>query len=264
VVYRPRHALHEDLTWLRTTLDASPFPKAETMLTEWNASANNNGELFLDTAYMAPFVIESNIENIGLVDSLGFWAFTDVFEEQGGPDTPFHGYFNMINLQGIPKPSYNGYWMLARLGAETLGRGDGWFAARKDDTLQVILWNYCHFVDGYSNIPGRRPTIEEATSSDRYACFAPGTPRVFDIRVDGLTGPQRLLEHRVDRDHGSACDAWLAAGAPLSPDADEIAMLQRAARPGMRRSVVDGGSPFTRSVEVPPHGAVLLELQKLR
>jgi xylan 1,4-beta-xylosidase len=233
------------------------------LLTEWNASAKNDGELFLDTAYMGPFVVENNIENIGLVDSLGFWVFTDAFEEVAGPDVPFFGYFGLVNLQGIPKPAYNGYRLLARLGDRCLGRGDGWFAARRDDTLQVLLWNYCHFRDGHQNIPGKRPTLEEAMTADRYAVFEQGSPRTFDLHVEGLGGEHRLLEFRCDRDHGSAYDAWRGSGTPLSPDPDELELLQKAARPDCRRSVLNGGS-LRRTVEVPPHGVVLLELQRLR
>jgi xylan 1,4-beta-xylosidase len=264
VVYRPEHALREDLRWLRRTIDASPFPKAETLLTEWNASANNNGELFLDTAYMAPFVVQNNIDAIGLVDSLGFWVFTDVFEEMGAPDAPFLGYFGMMTVQGIPKPSYNGYRLLARLGGESLGQGEGWFAARREDTVQILMWNYCHFKEGYSNIPGVRPTIEEAVRVDRYSVFEERGPRSFDVRVGGLTGCWRLLEHACDRERGSAWDAWVANGAPLSPDEDELALLMAAARPACRRSLVEGTKEFRSRVEVAPHGVTLLELARLR
>jgi xylan 1,4-beta-xylosidase len=259
VVYRPEGALREDLTWLRRTIDASPFPRAETMLTEWNASANNNGELFLDTAFMAPFVVQNNIDAIGLVDSLGFWVFTDVFEEMGAPDAPFLGYFGMMTVQGIPKPSFNGYRLLARLGDERLGQGPGWFAARRGETVQVMLWNYSHFRPGYQNIPAVRPTIEEAVTFDRYSVFEDGAPRVFDLRLAGLAGTWRLLRHSCDRACGSAWDAWIANGAPLSPDQDELAILQAAARPSCRRSMIENRPDLQLTVEVPPHGVTLLE-----
>lgn len=52
----------------------------------------------------------------GLVDGYAFWTFTDIFEENYFPSVPFHGGFGLLNLHGIPKPTYRAYELFHRLG----------------------------------------------------------------------------------------------------------------------------------------------------
>jgi xylan 1,4-beta-xylosidase len=261
VVYREKDALHHDLTWLRETIDASPFPNAETMLTEWNASADNNGDLVLDTAFMAPFVVHNNLKNIGLVDSLGFWVFTDIIEEAGAPDTPFNGWFGMVNLQGLHKPSYHGYWFLGRLGDRRIAQGDNYIVTRKESTVQILMWNYCHYKPGFYTYPGKRPHFSEPRYTDRYSIFGEGSPAGFEIAAKGLKGRHRVLEYTFDRQNGSVFDAWLVNGMPLSPDSDELAILQARMNPTGKRYLVDSDAEAIRKRTVQPHGVTLVELK---
>ena len=50
--------------------------------------------------------------------ALSYWAVSDVFEEEFFPITnvSFHGMFGLINLNGIPKPTYRAYQMLHESG----------------------------------------------------------------------------------------------------------------------------------------------------
>eukprot|EP00051_Salpingoeca_urceolata_P025412 m.457188 g.457188 ORF g.457188 m.457188 type:complete len:380 (+) comp20331_c0_seq5:325-1464(+) len=50
--------------------------------------------------------------------ALSYWAFSDVFEESFFPlaNESFHGMFGLINLHGIPKPTYRAYQLLHELG----------------------------------------------------------------------------------------------------------------------------------------------------
>ena len=94
-----------DLQRIRACVDQSPFKEAEIHLTEWNSSPSPR-DLVHDTAFMAPFVVMNNLKGLGLVDSLAFWTFTDVFEEGRAGNTLFHGGFGLLNTQGLKKPSY--------------------------------------------------------------------------------------------------------------------------------------------------------------
>ena len=64
--------------------------------------------------------MKTNLESIGLLDSLSYWTFTDVFEESRKTDEMFHGGFGLINYQQIPKAAFHGYRMMNALGDRTL------------------------------------------------------------------------------------------------------------------------------------------------
>ena len=52
----------------------------------------------------------------GEPQALSYWAVSDVFEESFFPvhNESFHGMFGLINLHGVPKPTYRAYVHLLR------------------------------------------------------------------------------------------------------------------------------------------------------
>jgi len=69
-------------------VDASAYPHAEIQLTEWSSSPSPVDHTY-DSLAAAAFVAKTNLESIGLVDSLSYWVFTDVFEENRKTDSGF-------------------------------------------------------------------------------------------------------------------------------------------------------------------------------
>ena len=255
--YRDADSTLVDLQRIRRTVDASPFPGAEIHLTEWSSSPSPR-DLVHDTAFMAPFVVMNNLKCLGLVDSLVFWTFTDVFEENRAGDTIFHGGFGLINGQGLKKASYYGYWFLSRLGPENLLAGPDYFVARKGERVQLLLWNYCHYTAAFSR--GDRSVLSEL---DRYRAFQDPGPLEFDLQVEGLAGEYKVTSYTFDRQHGSVYDAWLACGAPPTPTPEELEWLGRQAGPDLKIAYFSGEGNFSRKVALPPHGVMLIEIQKI-
>lgn len=124
-------------------MDNSPFPKAEIQLTEWSSSPSSR-DFTHDCLPAAAFLVKANIESAGLVDSLSYWTFTDVFEEKGAGDTIFHGGFGLVNYQGIVKPAFHAYRFLNPLGDEVIARTNGVIVTRKKSTgkLTALIYNY--------------------------------------------------------------------------------------------------------------------------
>jgi xylan 1,4-beta-xylosidase len=109
------NARRDDLRTLRKMIDASPYPHAEIQLTEWNSSPSPLDHSH-DSLAAAAFIAKTNLDSIGLVDSLSYWTFTDVFEENRDTDSIFHGGFGLINYQQIVKPAFHAYRFLNELG----------------------------------------------------------------------------------------------------------------------------------------------------
>ena len=113
------NSLHDDLSYLKRTLAKSKYPQAEIHITEWSTSPSSRDAMH-DLLPPAAYILRGNLDNIGMVNSVMYWTFTDIFEEKGGGSSIFHGGFGMINFQGMVKPSFHAYRMLNQLGDERL------------------------------------------------------------------------------------------------------------------------------------------------
>ena len=78
---RGAEATPTDLRLVRGIVEAGPYPEAEIHLTEWSSSSSSR-DFTHDYPQAAAFVVRSVLASIGLVDSLAYWTFTDIFEEE--------------------------------------------------------------------------------------------------------------------------------------------------------------------------------------
>jgi xylan 1,4-beta-xylosidase len=208
---------------------------------------------------MASFIIDNNWQARGLMDSLSFWVVSDIFEEGRQGDTPFHGGFGLVNVQGLKKPSYHGYWFLSRLGEEEVASGDGYSVTRRSDgTLAILLWNYCHYRDDAND----SRIIGSARPGEIYDLFAVQPPREFQLKMDGLGKNVRLQITRFDRQHGSAYDAWVTMGAPQHILPADLEVLRRQMELDVmveRIATPDGCLEWATTVQ--PFGVTLVEIR---
>ncbi|MFJ8019346.1 beta-xylosidase [Streptomyces sp. NPDC096311] len=250
---RAADATTRDLRTLRELVDNSPYPDAEIHLTEWNSSPSSRDHTH-DYPQAATFVVKANLESIGLVDSLAYWVFTDVFEEAGAGDTAFHGGFGMITFQGVPKPVFHAYRMLNRLGDELLARTDGAVVTRHSATGGLAALAY-HYPPEVTQAPpgsfGGRETAERI--------LATGSPRRLRVELAGLRPGASVTIETLDARNGNALPIWQAMGAPDSPSRQQTALLREAGR-SVRHVVqqADEQGRFLFDEEVRPWSVVLV------
>lgn len=241
IAHRSVNSTRDDLRLLRKMVDHSPFPRAEIHLTEWNSSASSRDHTH-DSLPAAAYVVKCNLDSIGLVDSLSYWTFTDVFEEQGAGDTIFHGGFGMINYQGIPKPVFHAYRFLNALGDELVARTSGAIVTRdrKSGHLIALVYNY----------PEDMPFAVPATSSQAEAdeLTAIGSANPLSIVLSGLPPNAPFLIETLDRSHGNATEAWEKMGSPAAPTRDQTEALRRAAW-GTRKELVHADASGRLEIE---------------
>jgi xylan 1,4-beta-xylosidase len=213
----------DDLRTIRNVVDHSPYPKSEIHLTEWNSSPWLNDSTH-DSLAAATYIVKTNLESLGLVDSLSYWTFTDIFEEGGGDPTMFHGGFGMITYQGVPKPSFHAYRLLNYLGDELLTSSSLGVVTRnqKSGRLAALIYNYPD--EMRTAVPTTR-SIEEA---DRM--MSVGKNRTVDIVLTGMPANAPVLVETLDRDHGDAVAAWDKMGRPEPPTREQTKVLRRAAQ----------------------------------
>jgi len=239
-------------------LRGSAYPNVERHYTEWSSSPSPRDPVH-DTAFLASFIVDNNWRARGLMDSLSFWVVSDIFEESRQGDTPFHGGFGLVNIQGLKKASYHGYWFLSRLGDEMLAEGDSYAVTRhRDGTLVILMWNYCHYRDDAND----SRLLAAAKPGQIYNLFDIQPPREFTLTVDGVGASVRLQTARFDREHGSVYDAWVAMGAPQHILPSDLEVLRR--RMELDLSVQRFATPanvLEWTVTVQPFGVTLLEIR---
>ncbi|MDC7233995.1 MAG: hypothetical protein PQJ58_12250 [Spirochaetales bacterium] len=205
----------KDLTWLRHLINNSPFPKAEIHLTEWSSSPSPR-DCSHDYLPAATFIVKSNIESSGLVDSLSYWTFTDVFEESGAGDSIFHGGFGMINFQGIVKPSFHAYRFLNYLGDREISRGDKYIATRNSSSGKLSLLIY-HYPDEVKQAVPISPYPNRVPAED---LMATGSYQNLFIEIKDLEPGSRFMMETLDKDHGIAVKNWREMGSPEPPSVE--------------------------------------------
>ena len=82
-------------------IQASSMPRLPLIWSEFNASYLTEPAV-TDSVYMGPWLADTIRQCDGLVNEMSYWAFSDVFEEQGVVKQPFYGGYGLIAAGGIP------------------------------------------------------------------------------------------------------------------------------------------------------------------
>ncbi len=213
---------------------ASGRPKLPLIWSEFNASWKNEPEI-TDTVFMGPWLADTFRRCDGLVDSMAYWTFSDVFEEQGVVKQPFYGGFGAIAAGGLKKAAFHAFAMLHRLGELRLpASAENALATRRSDgALVIAAWNLV--------LPGQRGAIKKVRLS-----------------LKGLSGKHHASIWRLDAQHGDALSAYRALGAPRYPTRAQLIVLRRVAElpPPEQRDVAG-----TLDLELPENGLQLVELR---
>jgi len=213
---------------------ASSMPNLPLIWSEFNASYKNEPDV-TDATYMGPWLADTIRQCDGLVDVMSYWTFSDVFEEQGVVKTPFYGGFGLIAVGGIPKPAFNAFELLHKLGEERINLNSDFalLTRRKDGTLVLAIWNYAP--------PGET-----------------GSPRTLTLRLRSSSAKHALIS-RLDRDHGDFHLAYEKMGAPRYPSQTQIQQLRQAAKlPPPEALQMENGE---LTLTVPGQGLALIELK---
>lgn len=252
-VHRDINATPRDLRLLRQMVDHSAFPKAEIQLTEWSSSPSPR-DFTHDCLPAAAFIVKANLDSIGLVNSLSYWTFTDVFEENGAGNTIFHGGFGLVNYQGIVKPAFHAYQFLNALGDEILARTDGAIITRHRDTGKLTALAYLYPPTVKISLP------KAETLADAEAMMARGEPEPLKLVLNGLPPDAEVQVETLDKTHGNAVAAWEEMGRPEPPTREQAAQLRQEAQAVRVETLhADSTGHFALERSIAPWSLVLVE-----
>jgi xylan 1,4-beta-xylosidase len=136
-------AITKNVSGSRDKISASSKPGLELHYTEWSTSYTPTDPIH-DSYHSAAFILDKIKGTETIANSMSYWVFTDVFEENGPRDTPFHGGFGLLNYQSIKKPAYFSYKFLNELGNTELKNSDpaSWVCKNDNGDIQTLLWDF--------------------------------------------------------------------------------------------------------------------------
>ena len=239
MVWRAVKKVHEEI-------GRSAYPKIPLIFSEYNASYANEPDV-TDSAYMGPWMANNIRLCDGLTESMAYWDFSDVFEEQGVVRTPFYGGFGLIAADRIPKASLNVFAVLHRLGEIRLANSSesALVTRRGDGTLVVAVWNY-------SAPDGTGASYTPPPAGGRAV-------KRYELTLAGMGANAKVSMLRVDDEHGSPIKAFDVMGRPATPTREQIAQLRAAGQAAPAEHAVFKGGKLT--VDVPEHGLVVMEIR---
>jgi xylan 1,4-beta-xylosidase len=240
----------------RSLVDATGRTNLPVHVTEWSASYSPRDPIH-DSYFSAPYILEQfkNIEHG--INSMSYWVFTDIFEENGPPMTPFHGGFGLLNFQGIKKPAYFAYQFMNRLGATELQNADAqsWICRDEKGGAQILLWDLTRLAD---------VTVPNQTVFRKLEPAKPkGSVRVNLANVP--PGNYRLALRQVGFEKNDAYSAYLKIGAPsqLTRAQEEKLRVVSTGKPDFERDIkigVDGN--FNETLPLRENDVLLLTLAR--
>ena len=213
-------------------IKSSSRPNLPLIWSEFNASYMTEPAV-TDSVYMGPWLAETIRQCDGLVEMMSYWAFSDVFEEQGVVRTPFYGGYGLIAADNIPKPAYNAFLMLHKLGDQRLDlASDSVLVTRGDHgSLVLAAWNYA--------------PPDEA-----------GSTKTLTLHFKN-TSVAKATVWRLDANHGDVHRRYEEMGQPRYPTAPQIVDLRRAAHLGSPEQHEVTGGELT--LPLPAHSLVVIE-----
>lgn len=250
--YMSREICAEFLNNIKNIVKNSPYSGAEIHLTEWNSSPSPR-DLIHDTPFEAPFILYNITQNFGKVQSLAYWAFTDIFEENGPGKTPFHGGFGLINAQGIKKPSYWAYKMLCELGDEIIKICENHIITRQGDDYRIIILNYCYYTDEFAS--GDRSKLSLTERDDVFE----QKQEHIEISVE-LHGEYKQTIYTLNK-NTSALHNWISMGAPQYLTKEQIKELKEKSHPEKEVSSI---TSFKINETLDPHEVKMYILNACR
>jgi xylan 1,4-beta-xylosidase len=214
---------------------ASARPHLPLIWSEFNASYMNEPEV-TDSTYMGPWMADTIRQCDGLVDMMSYWSFSDVFEEQGVVKRPFYGGYGLIAEDGLPKPAFNAFLLLHKLGETRIpaNADDILVTRRADGAIVIALWN--------------TPVVGGG-----------GDRREVVLQLNSLTGRKKATIYRVDADHGSLLKAYTAMNSPAYPTQAQILALRQAAQLPLPEKMSIHNGQIT--LQLAPDALVLIEVR---
>ena len=231
---------------VRSQVDALGF-KGELHWNEWGRSFHGIDQR-RESPAEAAFIVRLLDRVSQTADAFAYWCISDIYDQVGYGREAFHGGYGLLSLQGLRKPAYHAFELLAKLGNQRVEvKGTG-----LDDLLGAIAT---------TTEEGKQLLVHAYDHDD-----AP-VPRSIDVSVDLPSDFGTATLFRVDRRENNVITQWKELGSPAYLSREQLRELKavNALRPSpdaVRIKSDDGRVTAHFTMESP--GLALLDLARQR
>ncbi|WP_448702880.1 glycoside hydrolase [Mucilaginibacter sp. AW1-3] len=256
IVSQDKNAVSGDMIRVKQQIKNSAMPNLELHYTEWSSSYTPTDPIH-DSYHEAAYILDKIKKASGYVNSLSYWTFTDIFEENGPRFTPFHGGFGLLNYQDIKKPSYYAFKYLNQLGNIALKSNDSSAIACKDarGNIQLLLWNF------RITHPGDSVNDQVFYKRDLPAQKLP------DVKIsikNMAPGTYKMYLHKTGYHANDAYSTYFAMGSPLQLSKQQVSQIKQANndKPELITVKVTANGIFEKQLPMRQNDVYLVELKK--
>lgn len=258
VLSKNESAIYGDVQRVKRVIEQSALPKLELHYTEWSASYTPADPIH-DSYHEAAYVLDKIKKSGNAANSMSYWTFTDIFEEAGPRNTPFHGGFGLINYQDILKPAFYAYEYLNRLGKQVLYNADAasWACKNEQDEWQLLFWDF-------TNTHPYDSTNNQAYYNKDLPARSKGTVLAQFEHLSA--GKYRLLAYKTGYRANDAYTAYLDMGAPHQLTRRQVAALQQQTNnaPVITKNITLDGSVYSLPLPVRENDVWLVTLKRIK
>lgn len=244
------------LTKIRKMVKEAGIEIPEIHVTEYNSSISHRHPAN-DTIFKAAYITKNIIDNLDEIDSFGYWFCSDISGELKDSKNLLYGDMGIISANGISKPGFYAYEMLAKLGSSLIQKGDGYVITKESSySYQIITYNYKHFNYFYCL------SEEASVNLDQYYNIFENEQKLnINITLSGIKkGRYRIKKYILNREHGSIFDEWLNMNSMYNIKKDEIDYLKQICVPKQTVSYVESIDELKLESCLSPHEINLYDI----
>ncbi len=242
--------INNHVLMMKEVLGKADFPVKELLVTEWSSSVSDWNSLN-DSVYKGAFMLKTIVDNIGALDSMGYWLATDALTEYFDTGMLLHGGNGLLSVDGIKKPAFYAMQFASKLGNLMLGRSDNAVVtASERGNYSIVCHNF--------NSPNFRYYLkkeDEVEVQKQFLLFDEAENLILNFRIDNVRNGKYIVKLRaLNEDHGSVQDEWREMDYSENLTQQDIQYLRQTSIPKIRifEKKVDNNT-LTIETKLRPH-----------
>lgn len=227
---------------LNAEIKASSHPELPLYISEW--SSQNPA-----------FIAQTIRDTVGLSAMMSYWTFSNVYEEMGVPKSFLNSGFGLLGMRGVPRPSFNTFVLLHKLGRNLVeSESAPVLASQRDDgSTAILLWNLI------PRVPEQKSSMGDPLQQQAGEEVENGSALTVPLRISGLRSHRAAKVTYVDATNRAMKAAYEKMGQPAYPTEAQIEEFKSAAAlPASRKVPLSARGEL--AVTVPPNGVALVEI----
>lgn len=225
------YKLKEMLQSLKKDYPISSTP--EIFLTDWNTLSGDNG-ILAGTFFRAALIAEALLELTEELSGIGFWINLNAQERIAQKTT--EGALSLYLYGNLKRPVFFVIQFLNKMGTEIIEAGDGYLLTRKEDEIQLLLYNANY--------------LDPLYSVDNY-WLKHQSKEVTVCLQDINNGLYKVRHYKLDKDNGGLYYEWVRVGGETDIDDEATEYLEGKVLPRLlidRKKVSEGQITMTSTL----------------